>query len=200
MAGDSLRYPAGAPQLAMIRAQVIPAAAVPLTEPLSARLTYDEDATARISVPVAGRIVSIKAAPGDFVKAGQVLVEIDAPDFGSALADLNKARADEEHKRLVLERAKALLPGEGIAAKDVEAAQADQLQAQAETARAEQRLKNLNPHGLPVHGQRIGLTSPLSGVVTERTANPALEVGPGLTAPLFVITDPRRLWLFDRFT
>lgn len=195
MAGDSLRYPAGAPQLAMIRAQVIPAAAVPLTEPLSARLTYDEDATARISVPVAGRIVSIKAAPGDFVKAGQVLVEIDAPDFGSALADLNKARADEEHKRLVLERAKALLPGEGIAAKDVEAAQADQLQAQAETARAEQRLKNLNPHGLPVHGQRIGLTSPLSGVVTERTANPALEVGPGLTAPLFVITDPRRLWL-----
>jgi cobalt-zinc-cadmium efflux system membrane fusion protein len=31
--------------------------------------------------------------------------------------------------------------------------------------------------------------------VTERTATPALEVNPGLATPLFVITDPHRLWL-----
>ena len=31
--------------------------------------------------------------------------------------------------------------------------------------------------------------------MTERTATPALEVSPSLTAPLFVVTNPKRLWL-----
>ena len=193
--GDSLRYPEGAPQLAMIQSQIISASSVPLTEPLSARIAYDEDVTARIGVGISGRIVALKAGTGDTVKVGQVLADIDSPDFGTALADLNKARADEERKRQVLKRAKDLVPGEAIAAKDFEAARADYVQSQAEVARAEQRLKNLNPHGLLVLGQRIGLTSPLNGVVTERTATPALEVNPGMPAPLFVVTDPRRLWL-----
>ena len=192
---DSLRYPPGSTQLMMIRAVPLRQSAVPLAEPLSARLAYDEDVTARVSVPISGRIVALKAAPGDRVRAGQVLAEIDAPDLGSALADLQKARADEARKQRVLDRALALQPGEAIAAKEVEAARADALQAQAEASRAEQRLKNLNPRGLPVQGQRLLLTSPLDGMVTERNANPALEVGPGMAAPLFVVTDTRRLWL-----
>ncbi len=194
-ANDSLRYPPGSPQLAMIHAEPLRLSAVPLAEALSARLAYDEDATARVSVSVAGRIVALKVAPGDHVKAGQVLAEIDSPDFGTALADLQKARADEAHKRLVLERAQSLQPEEAIAAKEIESARADGLQAKAETARAEQRVKNLNPRGLPVQGQRLVLTSPLDGVVSERNANPGLEVAPGMAAPLFVVTDPRRLWL-----
>lgn len=194
-ARDSLRYPEASPQLAMIQSRPIPASRVPLTEPLSARVAYDEDVTARISVGISGRIVGLKASPGDAVKVGQVLAEIDAPDFGTALADLDKANADEGRKRLVLERARSLVPGEAISVKEAEAAQADYAQAQAETERAERRLKNLNPHGLLVRGQRVGLTSPMNGVVTERTATPALEVSPGLAAPLFVVTDPRRLWL-----
>ncbi|SOZ38427.1 efflux RND transporter periplasmic adaptor subunit [Cupriavidus neocaledonicus] len=192
---DTVSYPVGAPQLTMIESRTIPASPIPLSDPLSARVAYDEDVTARLGVGFSGRIVAIKAAPGDMVKAGQVLAEIDSSDFGSAYADLNKARADEQRKRLVLERAKALGPGEGIAAKDLEAAQADYTEARAETARAEQRLKNLNPHGFAVRGQRVSLASPINGVVTERTATPALEVGSGLSAPLFVVTDTKRLWL-----
>ena len=179
----------------MILAQVLPTSAVPLTDALSARVVYDEDATARIGVGFAGRIVAVKAAPGDSVKPGQVLAEIDAPDVGSAYADLNKALADESRKRLALERARALGPGEAIAAKEFENAQADEAQARAETARAEQRIKNLNPYRLPVQGQRVALSSPVAGVVSERSANPGLEVGPGMAAPLFVVTDPKRLWI-----
>lgn len=194
-ARDSLRYPEAAPQLTMIQARSLPSSSVPLTDPLSARVAYDEDVTARIGVGISGRVVALRAAPGDAVKAGQVLADIDSPDFGTALSDLDKARADARRKRLVLERARELAPGEAIAAKEVEAALADEEQALAETTRAEQRLRNLNPYGLPVQGQRVGLTSPMSGVVTERTATPALEVSPGQAAPLFVVTDPRRLWL-----
>jgi len=124
-----------------------------------------------------------------------VLAVIDSPDFGLAQADLNKARADEKRKALAVKRAKDLVPGEAISTRDWEAVQADYAQAQAETARAEQRLKNLNPHDLLIKGQRVILASPIDGVVTERNATPALEVSPGMATPLFVVTDTRRLWL-----
>ena len=194
-AHDRVRYPEGAAQLTMIQSRAIPASPIPTTDPLSARIAYDENVTARIGAGFSGRIVAVKAAPGDKVKAGQVLAEIDSPDYGSARADLDKARSDEERKRLVLERARELVAGEGVAAKDIEMAQAEYAQARAETARADMRLRNLNPASLPVRGQRIGLVSPVSGVVTERSATLALEVGPGQAAPLFVVTDPNRLWL-----
>lgn len=192
---DTIRYPHGAPQLTMIDAHVIPASPVPLSDQLSAHLVYDEDVTARIGVSISGRILALKAEPGTVVKAGQVLAEIDSPDVGTAYADINKSKADLDHKRRVYERAKDLAEGEAIAAKDVENAQAEYAQAQAETARAELRLKNLNPNGLQIRGQRISLISPMNGVVTERNATPALEVSPGMSSPLFVVTDPKRLWL-----
>ena len=195
LGAETLRYPEGAAQLTMIQARAILPSRVPLADVLSARVTYDEDVTARIGVGVSGRIVDIKVAPGDTVKAGQVLAEIDSPDFGTAAADLDKARADEERKRLAVERAKDLVSGDAIPVKEWESLQSDLAQARAETLRAGQRLKNLNPRGLAISGQRVKLTSPIDGVVTDRTATPALEVSPGMAAPLFVVTDPKRLWL-----
>jgi membrane fusion protein, heavy metal efflux system len=192
---EAIAYPAGAPQLGMIRSEAMAAVPVPVADALAARLAYDEDATARVFAPVAGRIVTLGAQAGDHVTAGQVLARIDAPDFGTAQADLEKARADEARKRLAFERARELGPGEGIAMKDLEAARADHDAARAETARAAQRVRNVNPLALRVDGQRVALTSPLTGVVSERNANPSLEVAPGGPAPLFVVTDPRRLWL-----
>jgi cobalt-zinc-cadmium efflux system membrane fusion protein len=195
VAADTVAFEPQAPQLAMIRAQPAPALEMPVADALAARVTYDDDATARLFAPVAARIVALEARPGDQVRKGQVLARVDAPDFGTARADLAKARADEERKRLAFERARELGPGEGIAIKDLEAARADYEAASAETARAAQRVRNLNPLSLPVDGQRVAITSPLSGVVAERNASPALEVAPGSQSPLFVVTDLRRLWL-----
>lgn len=190
-----IRFVAGAPQLAMIQTQSLPLSPIPIADQLSAKIAYDDDVTARMSVSFSGRIIELKAAPGDAVKAGQVLAVIDSPDFGAAFADLNKARSDEKRKQLSVKRAKDLVPGEAISTRDWEAIQAEYAQAQAETARAEQRIKNLNPYGLKINGQQVLLASPMDGVVTERTATPALEVSPSLSAPLFVVTNPKRLWL-----
>ena len=192
---DAMRYPPGAPQLEMIQSQAITLSPVPLADSLSARVAYDDDRTARIAVSYAGRVVALKASPGDAVKVGQVLAEIDSPDVGTAVADQNKARAEEQRKRLVLERARDLVAGDAVSQKDWESLQADLAVAHAETLRAEQRLKNLNPRGAPIAGQRVQLVSPIAGVVSERNATPSLEVSPSLAAPLFVVTDPKRLWL-----
>lgn len=192
----ALKYETGAPQLALIKSQSIPLSPIPMADELSARIAYDDDVTARLSPSFSGRIVEIKAAPGDVVKTGQVLAMIDSPDFGLAQSDLNKARADEKRKQLALKRAKDLVPGEAISNRDYETIQADYAQAQAETARAEQRLKNLNPHDLKIKGQKVMIASPMDGIVTERNATPVQEVSPGMSSPLFVVTDPKRLWLY----
>jgi len=188
-----LRYAADAPQLAALKIKAVEELPVPLAEPLNGRITYNENFTARVSSPIAGRIVSIKLQPGDTVKAGDALVTLDSPELAQAVADLNKAQADETRKRLAFERAQKLHDGEVLPRKDLESAEADLAQARAEAERARLRLRNLAPTG----GARENyvLRSPISGVVSERKANPGLEVRPDLADPLYVITDPTRLWV-----
>ena len=189
---NEIRFPDGAPQLTALRAEAAVEAPLPLAEPLNGKIAYDEDVTARISSPIAGRITSLKAAAGDTVKAGQVLASLDAPDLAAALADTSKAQADEARKRLALERTQKLLEAEVIPRKDYESAAADYAQAQAETRRAGARLKNLSP--MPGDGPGLALRSPMGGMVADRKANPATEVQPG-GEPLFVVSDLSRLWV-----
>lgn len=188
-----LRYPPGAPQLAALKTTAAEELPVPLAEPLNGRVTYNENFTARVSSPIAGRIVSLRLQPGDKVKAGDPLLALDAPELAQAVADLNKAQADETRKRLAFERAQKLHDGEVLPRKDLESAEADLAQARAEAERARLRLRNLAPGG----GARENyvLRSPIGGVVSERKANPGLEVRPDLADPLYVITDPTRLWV-----
>ncbi|MBI3376714.1 MAG: efflux RND transporter periplasmic adaptor subunit [Betaproteobacteria bacterium] len=190
---DVLRFAAGAPQLAMLQILPAPAMPVPLAEPLNARIVFDESATARISSPVPGRIISLAAQPGDAVKAGEALALIDAPDLGAAQADLAKAKADERRKTLAFQRATELFKGEVLPRKDLEASEADLAQAHAEFERTALRVANLNPRNARLSGQRMLLASPVSGVVAERKANPGMEVRPDLPDPLFVVTDLKRV-------
>lgn len=191
---NQLQFAEGAPQLTAVRIEAAIEAELPIAEPLNGKLAYNEDLTARIASPVAGRIVRLNAAAGDNVKAGDVLVSIDAPDLALAVADTRKAQADEARKKLTLERARTLLDAEVVPRKDYEVAAADLAGAQAETQRARARLKNLTPAG---GGDERGLAlrSPVAGVVAERRANPAMEVQPGMAEPLFVVSNLKRLWV-----
>jgi cobalt-zinc-cadmium efflux system membrane fusion protein len=188
-----LRYPPGAPQLAALKTTAAEELPVPLAEPLNGRVAYNENFTARVSSPIAGRIVSIRLQPGDAVKAGDALLALDSPELAQAVADLHKAEAEETRKRLAFERAQKLHDGEVLPRKDLESSEADLAQARAEAQRARLRLRNLAPAG--ASRENFVLRTPVAGVVSERKANPGMEVRPDLTDPLFVITDPKRLWV-----
>ena len=188
-----LRYAADAPQLAALKIKAAEELPVPLAEPLNGRITYNENFTSRVSSPISGRIVSLRLQPGDVVKAGDALLALDSPELAQAVADQNKAQADETRKRLAFERAQKLHEGEVLPRKDLESAAADLQQARAEAERAHLRLRNLTPAGAA--RENFVLRSPIGGVVTERKANPGLEVRPDLPDPLYVITDPTRLWV-----
>jgi cobalt-zinc-cadmium efflux system membrane fusion protein len=192
---QTLRFPPGAPQLAYIKIEAVLALPEPLLEPLNARIAYDENRTARISSPIAGRVLNIAVQPGDSVRTGQALITLDAPDFAAASADAHKGQAELRQKQLAFERAKALYDGQVLARKDFESAEADLQQSEAEHSRARQRLTNLSPQQGAATGGKFVLRAPLDGVVTERQVNPGAEVRPDAAAPLFVITDSTHLWV-----
>ena len=188
-----LRYAAGAPQLAALRIEPAASLPLPVSEPLNGRLALDETRTARISSPIAGRVLALKAEAGDRVARDAVLLQADAPDLAAADADWRKAQADEKRKKLAYERARNLLEHEVIPQKDVESADADYRQASAETRRTALRMKSL--HATGNENGSFSLRSPLAGVVVERQVTPGMELRPDLPNPLFIVSDPSRLWL-----
>lgn len=191
-----VRFPAGAPQLQFLKTEQTVFLPEPLLEPLNGRVAYDENYTARVSSPIAGRVVKIEVQPGDRVKAGQPLAWIDAPDFAAAIADTRKAENDLRQKERASARSKELLEGGVIPRKDAEIAETDVRQAQAELQRAQLRLRNLAPGGKVSGGnERLALRAPIAGVVADRKINPGAEVRPDSPDPLFVITDPAHLWV-----
>src|SRR5690349_11858479 len=88
-----------------------------LPNELTANGTVNPDLTRTIHVTslASGRVVSLQVRLGDSVKKGQSLLILSSPELSSAMADYQKARADDELARKGLDRAQ-LLYSHGAAA------------------------------------------------------------------------------------
>jgi cobalt-zinc-cadmium efflux system membrane fusion protein len=169
---------------------------------LAGRLIWDEDLTVRVFTPFAGIVRRLYPEINQPVEKGAPLVEIQSPDFGQALADARKAESDFRRAEQALSRARDLFDHGAGPKKDVENTEADFVIAKAERDRSAGRLAI---YGANIEESKQGflLPSPLSGVLVEKNVNPGQEVRPDqmlanipqVTAPLFVITDPSRLWI-----
>ena len=191
---DTLRFETNAPQLSFIKILAVEAFPEPLVEPLNARIAYDDNRTARVFSPVAGRVVRILAEIGRHVDKGEGVLVLDAPDFAQAVADSRKAEADKLRKQESLDRARLLYEAKGLARKDLELAEADSLQAEAEAKRARARLANLNGES-GAGAEQYVLRAPHAGVVSERQVSAGSEVRPDAVNPMFVITEPEHVWV-----
>ena len=194
--GEQLRFPAGHPQLALL--STAPAvAANSMAVVLPARLVWNEEKTERIYPAFAGRVAKLNADVGQSVRAGQVLATLASPEFGAAQADTAKAQADASFFERAFQRQTELFEAGIVSRKEFEQAQADAQRAKAEVARAQARTQ-LYGGGNAVN-QQLGISATVSGVVVERNLSAGQEVrpdqgGPG-SLPLFVVTDPRSLWV-----
>ena len=196
--GEIIRFPAGSPQLAYLRME--PAQNhVFAVGGLTGRLAWNDDLTARIYPPVSGRIVEILAQPGQRVAVGDVLAKIHSPDFGQAQVDVLKAKTDLQQAERVLARVRELFENKAAPRKDVEAAEAEYAHALSERERT---LATLALYGGDAQASAVtaifSLKSPVNGVVVEKVINPGKEVRSDQVGenPLFVISDPTKLWLF----
>jgi membrane fusion protein (multidrug efflux system) len=115
---------------------------------------------------------------GDFVKAGQVLIEIDRrmPE-----AQYKKAKARYQLARIELDRAR------GLAEKSISAVrELDNAKANYEMAEADFRLADINL-------QNTYLKAPIDGVVIQKLAQPGNVIDPGQVA--LVISDVDHAWV-----
>jgi cobalt-zinc-cadmium efflux system membrane fusion protein len=190
---DTISFDYTAPQLTFLKVEEAKTYSEPSVESLNARLDYDDNKTARVFSPVSGRVVEIMADAGEAVKKGDPLLRIDSPDFAAAASDRVKADADLVRKKQGYERAKQLYEAKGIALRDLESAEGDFHQAEAEANRALARLKNLTNGGTDAS---YILRAPIDGIVSERQVNAGSEVRPDASDPLFVVTNPKHLWVF----
>lgn len=183
------------PQEANLKIEVVTDMIAPTTEPLSGKISFDENYTSRVSSPILGRVTKIHAQLGDSVKAGQTLLSIDSPELGDAVADYRKASADLALKRKALERNQMLLDGGVIAHKDYESSQADMAQSEAEVARTKAHLRNLSiDSNSASSNETFALKAPMAGMIVDRQINVGNEVRPDAPTPLFIITNPDHLW------
>jgi cobalt-zinc-cadmium efflux system membrane fusion protein len=169
------------------------------------QLVPNEDRTARLGAPAAGRVVAVHVQPGDRVAHGQRLVTLQSPEAGVAQSDLAKARAElssrqaqATYAKSARERAERLLALKSIPRQDYERAVADDELAGSDVAQAEAELTRARTAAEQLGAAAsasgvIELRSPLVGVVLARTAVPGTVVEAG--APLAIVTDPAALWL-----
>jgi cobalt-zinc-cadmium efflux system membrane fusion protein len=200
--GDRVTYPAGAPQLAYLAVEEAQPRRLAVAH-LTGRLYLADDATVRVFTPVAGQVTVVRADVGQAVAKDDPLAEISSPDYGQALADARSADASVTAAEKALNRSRDLLQNGAAAQKDVEAAEAAYGAASAERDRAAARLRLYHGSETGAGEQSYVLRSPIAGVVVERNINPGQEVradqmlanATNLFAPLFVVSDPARLWL-----
>jgi cobalt-zinc-cadmium efflux system membrane fusion protein len=166
------------------------------------RLVWDDDVTVRIFTPFGGRVTKIAAEIGQSVAAGDTLATIASPDFGQAQADSRKADRDLALAEKTLSRIRELYEHGAAPQKDFQSAEADLDRARFEKERTTARLALYGVRAASID-QTCPLRSPLSGTVVEKNINPGQEVrpdqmlanSPQLFSPLFVVTDPSRLWV-----
>ena len=193
VSGETITFAASSPALKNIVTAKVEA---PRDRQLNVpgRLVWDEDRTVRVFTPFAGRVSRVVANVGDRVTKGQVLAELQSPDFAVAQADARKAQSTLLVTRASLARVKELAANGIAAGKDLLQAEADFANADAEANRAQARLK-LYGNRQDVD-QRFALVSPIAGTVVERNINPGQELRPDQPgAPQFVVTDPGKLWV-----
>lgn len=189
---DEVVIKPGSPQLASLKIEPVYEVFAPLTEALNGKIVFDENHTSRVFSPVFGRALTINVQAGDLVKAGQVLMLMDSPDLGSAIADARKADANFQLNKQVAERNRMLFEGGVLPQKEMDISEANLSAAAAEADRAHARLKNLGAR--KQDSDAYHLRSPITGIVVDRKINPGSEVRPDAPEPLFVITDPAYLW------
>ena len=199
--GDTVLLPTNAPQSAALTVEPVESQR-PLSVRLAGRLVWDENSTARVFTPFAGIVRKVLSEVNEPVTRGQALAEIQSGDFGQARAESRKAASDFRKAERNLTRVKELFEHGAAPRKDLEAAEADYASSQAEKDRAEQRLAIYGALAVSTNSDFL-LPSPLEGVLVERNVTPGQEVRPDqmlanmpqITAPLFIVTDPSRLWI-----
>jgi cobalt-zinc-cadmium efflux system membrane fusion protein len=167
---------------------------------------FDNDQATSVLAPFGGPVSKLLVNPGDKVKAGDALAEVDSPDFAAAISAYRKALATAQTLRRVADMDKDLIQHNGVAQREEEQAQTDAANADADRDAALQTLVSLNldpqvikdlQAGRPVSRPGGRINSPIAGTVVEKLITPGELLTAG-TTPCFTVADLSRVWVMTQ--
>jgi cobalt-zinc-cadmium efflux system membrane fusion protein len=167
----------------------------PVRHELSVPATAEADPAklAKISPPLAGRIVKLLVHLGDPVKQGEPLFVLDSAELVSAQSEYLKAKSADNQAERSLSRQKDLREHGIGAEKELEQAQTDRELAQSELERASIRLRLLGMAPGDV-GKPLTVRAPISGRIIELEAAPGQYLNDP-AAVVMTVADLSSIWV-----
>lgn len=129
------------------------------------------------------RVARVLADVGDYVRAGQTLVQLDPTLISSQVAQAEAIAAQAEANALQAEdQANRVrdLDGQGVLSQE----QIEQRRLQARAARAQARAQAANFRDLKTRSAKLAVTAPVSGLILERNVRPG-DLSAGGASPWF---------------
>jgi membrane fusion protein, heavy metal efflux system len=143
-----------------------------------------------------GRVLEIHARIGDYVKKGQLLMEVQSTDVSGAVSAYFKAVNDERLAQVQLDRAKILFDKGAIAKSQVEIAQNAEDDAKAALYASEDQLRVL---GIDKDhpAATVKVYSPASGYIVAQNVTNAAAAGVTYSgsSTAFTIADLSHVWI-----
>lgn len=175
-------------------------AATPYQASSSLQVTGTVNPDVSRTIPVisiaSGRVVDIHARIGDFVKKGQLLMEVQSTDVSGAFGQYLKAVNDEHLAKTQLDRAKILNDKGAIPNSQVETAQNAEDDAKAALSATEEQLRVL---GVDKNhpAATVKIYSPATGYIIAQNVTSAAAAGVTYSgsASAFTIADLSHVWI-----
>jgi membrane fusion protein, heavy metal efflux system len=166
---------------------------------LSGAVAYNGFATTPVITQVGGPVSRIVVMPGEHVSAGQPMLYVTSPDYSLTRSTYIKARDAFQLADKFYKRAQDLYSHQAIAQADLDQAESNRTQAEADLQSSEQAIRVLgipNPETVLTAppAAELPLLSPLAGEVVERLCSPG-ELLSGGSTQCFTLSDMSTVWV-----
>jgi membrane fusion protein, heavy metal efflux system len=188
-------------QMAHVQVVTVEKSKVPRVLRLTGAVAYNAFKTTPVFSAVGGPVQEILAEPGQNVHGGQTLLTVTSPDYSAARSAFMKARSASQLSDKNFDRAQDLYEHKAIAERDLQQAESDRAQAQADLQSSEDALRALGivePEAMiktpPKTTGQIPVPAPVSGQIVERLVGPGQLLQAGATQ-CFTISDMSTVWV-----
>ncbi len=167
---------------------------------------FDADQSTSVLAPISGPVTRLLVSIGQHVNKGDPLALVQSPDFASAVSTYRKAITTAQTLRKLADIDKDLFEHQGVPQKEMEQAQTDATNAEADRDAAYQALVALDVDPQAITDIQQGkmaatvagvIKAPISGTVVERQITPGQLLTAG-TTPCFTIADLSRVWVMTQ--
>jgi RND family efflux transporter MFP subunit len=162
------------------------------SDPIPARIMFDEARTSRLGSPLAGRITAVVVERGQHVASGTQLFTVSSPGLAELRNELAKTTGQRATAHTSLERVQALVDAGSLPAKELVTARQEASESDLAVKLAEQKLASLRVAG--GLDASFTVTAPRDGVVVEKTLSVGQLVDPS-NGSLVAIADLSDVWV-----